>query len=119
MPLPPDYLDAIAKARDPSSGPLVMPWPMPGSLGGTVTFSTFHQWRDFVLGFGLRTGAPRVVAAKFERAQKLYILAWLDFDVVKAGELIAFTALELALEHFPLRLHRILRRRDSWRILAG
>jgi hypothetical protein len=23
------------------------------------------------------------------------------------------------LEHFPLRLHRILRRRDSWRILAG
>jgi branched-chain amino acid transport system permease protein len=23
------------------------------------------------------------------------------------------------LEHFPLRLHRIQRRRDSWRILAG
>jgi hypothetical protein len=23
------------------------------------------------------------------------------------------------LEHFPLKLHRILRRRDSWRILAG
>jgi hypothetical protein len=24
-----------------------------------------------------------------------------------------------ALEHFPLILHRILRRRDSWRILVG
>ena len=50
-----------------------------------------------MLGFGLRTGAPWVVAAKFERAQKLYVLAWIDFDLVKAGELIAFTALELAL----------------------
>jgi hypothetical protein len=37
------------------------------------------------------------VAAKFESAQKLYVLAWLDFDLIKAGELIALTALELAL----------------------
>jgi hypothetical protein len=28
--------------------------------------------------------------------KKLYVLAWLDFDVIKAGELIALTALELA-----------------------
>ncbi len=98
MPLPPDYLDAIAGARDPSWEPLVMPWPMPGNLADLVSFSTFHQWRDFVLGFGLRSGAPRIVAEKFQRAQRLYVLAWLDFDVVKAGELIAFTALELALK---------------------
>ena len=25
----------------------------------------------------------------------------------------------VTLEHFPVRLHRILRRRDSWRILVG
>ena len=37
------------------------------------------------------------MAAKFESAQKLYVLAWLDFDLIKAGELIALTALELAL----------------------
>ena len=37
------------------------------------------------------------MAAKFESAQKLHVLAWLDFDLIKAGELIALTALELAL----------------------
>jgi len=37
------------------------------------------------------------VAAKFERAQKLYVLAWLDPNLIKAGELNALTALELAL----------------------
>ncbi len=35
--------------------------------------------------------------AKFERAQKLYLLGWVDFSVVKAGELAALIALELAL----------------------
>ena len=38
-----------------------------------------------------------MVASKFERAQKLYVLAWLDFDLINAGELVALTALELAL----------------------
>jgi hypothetical protein len=37
------------------------------------------------------------VTRKFERAQKLYLLAWLDADLTEAGELIALTALELAL----------------------
>jgi hypothetical protein len=37
------------------------------------------------------------VAAKFERAQKFYLLAWLDADLIEAGELVALTALELAL----------------------
>ena len=96
MPLPPDYLEAIVNARNPSWGPLVIPWPMPGNLGGVVTFATFPEWREFVFGFGLRPAAPEVVAAKFTRAQKLYILAWLDPDLIKAGELVAMTALELA-----------------------
>lgn len=80
---------------------------MPGNLGCLVTFSTFAEWRDFVLALGLRKAAPDVVATKFERAQKLYVLAWLDFDVIKAGELIALTALELALkDRYGVRVKR-------------
>ena len=97
MPLPPKYLDAIAGARAPSSGPLVVPWPMPGNLGGLVTFTTFAEWRSFVLALSPRRTFPEIVARKFERAQKLYVLAWLDFDLIKAGELVGMTALELAL----------------------
>jgi hypothetical protein len=37
-------------------------------------------------------------SAKFERAQKLHLLAGIDFDVIKADELVALTALELALQ---------------------
>ena len=97
MPLPPDYLDAIADARDPSLGPLIVPWPMPGDLTSMVQFSTFAEWRSFIFALSLRRHVPEIVAAKFESAQKLYVLAWLDFDLIKAGELIALTALELAL----------------------
>lgn len=46
---------------------------------------------------GLRPNVPEIVAAKHRRAQKLYMLAWFDVDLIKAGELVAFTALELAL----------------------
>jgi hypothetical protein len=37
------------------------------------------------------------VRAKYARAQTLYLLGWVDFSVVKAGELAALIALELAL----------------------
>ena len=70
---------------------------MPGNLGGLVSFSTFPEWRSFVLALGTRRVIPEIVARKFERAQKLHVLAWLDVDLIKAGELIAMTALELAL----------------------
>src|SRR6516165_8139751 len=56
MPLRSDYLDAIAGARTPSSGPLVVPWPMPADLGGKVSFSTFEEWRSFVLALSPRAG---------------------------------------------------------------
>ncbi len=42
------------------------------------------------------SSVPLTVAAKFESAQKLYVLTWVDFDLIKAGELMALTALELA-----------------------
>ncbi len=97
MPLPPDALDALAAARDPSLGPLVVPWPRPDDPDGAVSFASFAEWRAFVLSLGLSRAAPAAVAAKFERAQKLYFLAWLDADLMEAGELVALTALELAL----------------------
>jgi hypothetical protein len=94
--LPSNYLDSIAAAREDTE-PFHVPWPMPGSPGSFPSFATFAEWRAFVLQFSLHPTLPLIVSAKFERAQKLYILAWIDFDLIKAGELMALTALELAL----------------------
>lgn len=40
---------------------------------------------------------PEIVQAKYARAETLYLLGWVDFSVVKAGELAALIALELGL----------------------
>jgi hypothetical protein len=97
MALASDFLDAVEFAVDRSSDPLVVRWPMPGHLNSVRSFDTFAAWRRFVLHFSLHPSLPKVVAVKFERAQKLYLLAWIDPDLIKAGELVAMTALELAL----------------------
>ena len=65
MPLPPDYLDAIADSRDPSLGPLIVPWPMPGNLASMVQFPTFAAWRSFIFALSLRRDVPEIVLAKF------------------------------------------------------
>lgn len=98
MPLSADFLDAVALAASRFPGPLVMPWPMPGNPSAIVSFAKFDEWRDFVLNLNLNEPIPRIVSAKFERALKLPVLAWIDFDLIKAGELAALTALELALK---------------------
>jgi hypothetical protein len=97
MTLPIDYLDAISEARDKSFGPMMIPWPMRGNLGGFVPFSTYPAWRSFVLYFSLRRAAPHPAVEQFERSQKLYILSWIDGDLIFAAELVAWTALEWAL----------------------
>jgi hypothetical protein len=100
MPLPTAFLDALAAAEDRASSPLTFFWPMPGFPGGQmVSFSRFTDWQAFVLDLGLRRTVPDIVAAKFERGQKLLLLAWVDFDLFTTGELVALTALELALRH--------------------
>src|SRR5271165_5930030 len=68
----------------------------PGQHAPVLEFSTFAEWRSFIFALSLRRAVPEIVAAKFESAQKLHVLSWLDFDLIKAGELIALTALELA-----------------------
>lgn len=47
----------------------------------------------------LHPAVPLILRVKYQRAQKLYALAWQEFDLIKAGELVALTALELALRH--------------------
>jgi hypothetical protein len=76
---------------------------MPGNPSALVSFASFPAWREFVLNLSLHRTVPEIVSAKFERAQKLCVLTWIDLDLVKAGEMVALTALELALIHtqFP------------------
>jgi hypothetical protein len=92
-----EALNAVAAARDASLGPMVLPWPMPGNPAAIVPFATFNDWQEAVAGLSLRKAVPEIVAAKFERARTLHLLAWIEFDLIKAGELVALTNLELAL----------------------
>ncbi len=97
MNLTKDFLSALALAGDRSGEPLRMVWPVPGNPAGLVEFFAFTEWRDFVFRLSLQRATPEIVRLKFERAQKLSLLAWLEFDLIKAGELVALTTLELAL----------------------
>ncbi len=92
------FLDAVTAAAGQTPGPLLVPWPMPGNLGGFISFETFLQWRGFIEQFELPKKIPQIVAAIYHRAHKLHLLAWVDFDLIKAGKLVALTALELALK---------------------
>ena len=76
--------------------PLVLPWPMPGNPGELLQFQSATEWRDFISSLSLHPGIPQIVTLKFKRAQMLYFLGWLYFDLIKAGELVALTTLELA-----------------------
>ena len=90
-------LDELARKVDKVPGPLLVPWPRPGKPDAFVEFGTLREWKLFLDEFGLREKVHLPTRAKYHRAHKLYLLAWLDFDLIKAGELVALTALELAL----------------------
>jgi len=77
--------------------PLLLPWPADGNAGGFLQFENGTQWRDFIAGLGIDPRIPAIVRAKFDRAQRLYLFGWIDFNLVKAGEVAALIALELAL----------------------
>ena len=62
-----------------------------------ASFATFAEWQAFILELSLSPGIPDIVTVKFKRAQKLHLLAWIDFDIIKAGEMVAVATLELAL----------------------
>jgi len=77
--------------------PVLLAWPAQGNAGGYIQFQKAADWRAFIDGLGIDPRIPEIVRAKFARAQRLYLLGWVDFSVVKAGELAALIALELAL----------------------
>ncbi|NOW48826.1 hypothetical protein FHW96_005016 [Novosphingobium sp. SG751A] len=79
-------------ARD---APLIIAWPSPGLPGGMIQFNEPDEWRRFIVGLGIDARIPDIVQLKFRRAQALYLLGWIDLDVLKAGELAALIALEL------------------------
>lgn len=85
--------------RDWHQGPLRLIWPTKNSPTDFLEFNTYAEWRRFVDGFSLRSAARLIVTNKYRRAQRMYLLAWLDFDIVKAAELAALVALELALQN--------------------
>ena len=77
--------------------PVLLAWPTQGNAGGFIQFDKAAEWRTFVDSLGIDTRIPEIVRAKYARAQTLYLLGWVDFSVVKAGELAALIALELAM----------------------
>ena len=87
--------------------PLILPWPVQGNPGGFLSFSSPTEWQKFISSLSLSPGIPEIVAAKFRRAQMLYFLAWHYVDLIKAGELAALVALELALNDQYGRAARI------------
>ena len=97
MTITPEFLDALARAAEISPGERTIPWRAPGRPGGFITFGNFAEWQKVIVGFRLSAGIPRNMADLFDRALKLYLAAWLDFDLVTAGEMAALVALEHSL----------------------
>jgi hypothetical protein len=93
-----EFLEIVALAATKSPGIAMLPWPIQGNAGGFMSFKSYDEWQAFILDLNLRPGLPDIVVHKFERAIKLYLLAWADMDLIKAGELVAMTALELVVK---------------------
>jgi len=60
MGLTTEFLGAVALLAKRPASPLLVPWPMPGNLGGVLEFATFGEWRDFMQRFDLRDGIPDI-----------------------------------------------------------
>jgi hypothetical protein len=98
MSLDPETLRQMELSVEWAPGPRLLPWPMPGRLDAMMSFLTYAEWQKFFLQFDLDPGIPTIVTAKYDRALKLHLPSWLDLDIIKAGEIVAMTTLELALK---------------------
>jgi hypothetical protein len=90
-----EHLDLALISGLQREEPLTLSWPMEGIPAGWLSIQTPDAWREFVLSLNLPDGIPEIVRAKYRRAQMLYFLAWLYPDLIKAGELVGLTTLEL------------------------
>lgn len=89
------HLDHIALPE--REQPFVIHLPAPGVGYGLFSFDQPREWHSYIETLNLHPGVPLIVRAKYLRAQKLYYLGWIDDDIIIAAELVALTALELAL----------------------
>lgn len=106
-----DHLDIALPIR---REPLVLLWPLPGNPGAFIQFEHGEQWRAFIHSLDVDPRVPEIVRLKYARAQKLYLLGWIDPDLIKAGELVALTALELAAKDcYGWRLRELMERKRS------
>ena len=107
-----DFLDTLTLPLDRSDAPFVIPWlHTPETPSGLRSFTNIMEWRTYIGDLRLDEGVWPGAAQKFQRAQKLYFLAWLDADLIKAGELVALTALEQALkERYAFRVLELRRK---------
>ncbi|WP_415287344.1 hypothetical protein RSD66_08735 [Brevundimonas sp. S1H14] len=79
-----------------AAAPLRLCWPSARSPVDWLEFDHAADWARFVERLRPPPGLPEAVERKFLRAQGLYRLGWIDRDLIKAGELAALIALELA-----------------------
>ncbi len=91
-----NFLSDLVDQLSPASASRLLPWPGVGQLPGLRSFESFDEWKFYLSQLALTSQVPMPVLEKYQRAQKLYLLGWLDGDLIKAGELVALTALELA-----------------------
>lgn len=92
------HFDILNIKLDRSSNPLVVCWAAANDPAKLHVFTHYSEWNDFILRLSLNSQVPQTVKVKYERAQTLYLLAWVYDGVIKAVELAAFAALELALK---------------------
>jgi hypothetical protein len=70
---------------------------VPGVPNQIQSFEDAETWSAFLRRLNLHDAVPLPTATKYLRAQKLYAYAWLEYDFIKAAELVALSALEGAL----------------------
>ena len=81
----------------PARGSFAVPWPVPGVPNQIQSFEEAETWLAFLRRLNLHDAVPLPTATKYLRAKKLYAYAWLEYDFIKAAELVALSALEGAL----------------------
>jgi hypothetical protein len=98
MTIAPAFLHALTRAAEEIPGSQTIPWPVPdNSSAEFVLFANFAEWQKVILDLRLRAGVPTYMTDLFDRALKLHLVAWLDFEFASAGQMPAFAALELSL----------------------
>jgi hypothetical protein len=71
------------------------PWiHTPEIPSGLRSFNNFLEWETYVESLDLQQSVWVQTRHRWSRVLKIYLLVWLDVDLIKAGELAALTALE-------------------------